>query len=206
MRTVVGVFSNEDEAKHVVGHLIEAGVPSDDIAVADALHAEGHEYSERNLAACGGMAPGWFMAWLVPLIAKRTFPAAVAFGATVGGVAGFVAGLVALRAGSPASLPVTLLAGVAVGAIFGAVIAGIYNMGVTHEEIALKDEAVREHGVVVAAHVDEVTADAACQLMEEHGARALRTEADVWKATGWTGTVVPDEPYPSDSTIRKHAA
>jgi hypothetical protein len=206
MRTVVGVFSNEDEAKHVVDHLIEAGVPSDDVAVADALRAEGHEYSERNLAACGGMAPGWFMAWLVPLVAKRTFPAAVAFGAATGGATGFLAGLIALRAGSPASVLVTLLAGVAVGAIFGAVIAGTYNMGVTHEEIALKDEAAREQGVVVAAHVDKVTADAAYQLMQEHGARALRADIDVWKATGWTGTVVPDEPYPSDSTIRKHAA
>ncbi len=206
MRTVVGVFSNEEEAKHVIDHLIEAGVPSDDVAVADAVKAEGHEYSERNLAACGGMAPGWFMAWLVPLVAKRTFPAAVAFGAAVGGATGFLAGLVALRAGSPASALVTLLAGAAVGAIFGAVIAGTYNMGVTHEEIALKDEAAREQGVVVAAHVDKVTADTAYRVMDEHGARALRVEADVWKATGWSGTVVPDEPYPSDSTIRKHAA
>lgn len=206
MRTVVGVFSNEDEAKHVVDHLIQTGVPSDDIAVADALRAEGHEYSERNLAACGGMAPGWFISWLVPLIAKRTFPGAVAFGTAVGGAAGFVAGLIALRVGSPATLPVTLLAGTGVGAIFGAVIAGTYNMGVTHEEKALQDEAVREHGVVVAAHVDKVTADATYRLMEEHGARALRVDADVWKASGYSGTAVPDEPYPSDSTIRKHAA
>jgi hypothetical protein len=42
--------------------------------------------------------------------------------------------------------------------------------------------------------------------MEEHGARALRTDTDAWKASGWSGTVVPDEPYPSDSTVRKHVA
>jgi uncharacterized membrane protein len=100
----------------------------------------------------------------------------------------------------------TVFAGVAVGAIFGALTAGMYNMGVTHEEIPLRAEAEREHGVVVAAHVDVATAPAAYKVMEEHGARALRADLDAWKASGWTGTAVPDEPYPSDSTIRRHAA
>ncbi len=206
MRTVVGVFSDRAVADRAVHHLIDIGVPSDDVTVADALKADGHEWSDRNLAACGGLSAGWFMAWMIPLLTKRTFPGATAFGAGVGGVTGFIAGLAALWIGSPAGATVTMLAGVTTGVVFGALIAGMYSLGVSHEEVPLQAEAVREHGVVVAAHVDKPTAEEAYRLMEEHGARALLTDEDAWKASGWGGTVVPDEPYPSDSTIRKHAA
>jgi len=202
MRTVVGVFSDRAEAEHVVRHLIDAGLPSDDVAVADPLKAEGHEWSERNIAACGGMSPGWFMAWLVPQVAKRMFPGAVAFGASIGGLAGLVAGFVALRVGTPAGPALTVFAGLGVGGIFGALIAGTYNLGVTHEEIPLQAEAVREKGVVVAAHVDEHTEAKVFKLMEEHNARALREDQDAWSASGWTGRSGPDVPYPSVTNIR----
>lgn len=206
MRTVVGVFSDRAETDHVVRHLIEVGVPSDDVTVADAVWAEGHEWSDRNLAACGGLSMGWFMAWMIPLLTKRNFRGATAFGAGIGGVIGFIAALFALWIGSPAGATVTMLAGVATGVVFGGLIAGMYSLGVTHEEIPLQAEAAREHGVVVAAHVDKPTAEVTYRVMEEHGARALRTDVDAWKASGWGGTIVPDEPYPSDSTIRRHAA
>jgi len=206
MRTVVGVFSDRAEADHVVRHLIEVGVPSDDVTVADAVRADGHEWSDRNLAACGGLSMGWFMAWMIPLLTKRNFRGATAFGAGIGGVIGFIASLIALWIGSPVSATVTMLAGVATGVVFGGLIAGMYSLGVTHEEIPLQAEAIREHGVVVAAHVAKVTAKVTYRVMEEHGARALRTDTDAWRASGWGGTVVPDVPYPSDSTVRKHAA
>jgi hypothetical protein len=206
MRTVVGVFPNRADADHVVDHLIHVGVPPDDVTVADAIAANGHEWSERNLAACGGLSMGWFMAWMIPMLTKRTFPGATAFGAATGAVGGAIAGLFAIGIGSPASAALTMFLGIATGVGFGALIAGIYNMGVTHEEIPLQAEAAREHGVVVAAHVDLPRADATYTLMQEHGARALRADADAWKASGWSGTAVPDEPYPSDSTVRRHAA
>lgn len=209
MRTLVGVFPSRADAEHVVGHLYAAGIPSDDISVADGVKAEGHEWSQRNLAACGGLSFGWFMAWLIPIVAKRGFGAATAFGAEVGGAAGLICGLVALavRGGNPivfGSELLTLLAAVAVGVAFGGLIAGMYNMGVSHEEVALQDEAVREHGVVVSAHVDAARTAEAIKVMTEHGARNLRADTDVWKATGWNGPHIADEPYPSDSSIRKH--
>lgn len=209
MRTVVGVFPSRADADHVVHHLHNVGVPSDDITVADADKADHREWSERNLAACGGLSAGWFMAWLIPLVANRSFPAAAAFGAAVGGTAGLIAGSFSLtvRPGNPilfGSALLTVIAAVAIGMIFGTLIAGVYNMGVSHEEIALQEEASREHGVVVAAHVDEHREAEAVKLMTEHGASNLRDDIDAWKASGWAGTYIPDEPYPSCSTIRKH--
>ena len=208
MRTVVGVFPSRAEAEHVVHHLCEAGVPSDDITVADSVKADHREWSDRNLAACGGLSAGWFLAWMIPLVAKRNLRGAALFGALIGGTAGVVAGFLALaaRGGNPlfGSSVLTILAPVAVGVFFGALIAGMYNKGVTHEEIPLQEEAIREHGVVVAAHVDTHRAVHAFQVMNEHGARQLREDVDAWRASGWKGRSVPDTLHPSDSTVCRH--
>ena len=208
MRTVVGVFSDRAEADHVVRHLTAVGVPSDDVTVADTLKADGHEWSG---AQPGGLR--WPLCRLVHGVDdssahETNLPGSDRMPGPGSAVStGFVAGLIALWIGSPAGATVTMLAGLAIGVTFGGLIAGMYRLQeLTHEEIPLQAEAARVHGVVVAAHVDKPTAEETYRLMEEHGARALRTDVDAWKASGWAGTLVPDEPYPSDSTIRRHAA
>ena len=208
MRTVVGVFPSREEAESVVRDLNKAGVPLDEVVIADSVTADGHEWSQRNLAACAGSSYGWLISWLIPMVAKRGFAAAAWFGAALGAGAGSLLGIVALRVGGGpivgGSVAATISAAAGIGLAFGAIIAGMYNMGVSHEEVALQQEARREHGVVVAAHVDVPRAAGAFSIMTEHGARCLRADIDAWKASGWSGTYVPDEPYPSDSTLRKH--
>jgi hypothetical protein len=209
MKTVVGVFPSRAEAENVARDLNAVGIPSDDVSIADGAHAEGHEWSQRNLAAAGGLSAGWFIAGLIPMVAKRSFSGAIRLGALIGGFAGVVGWLIAMaiRGGIPmvAGSPVATACGaVLIGAAFGGLIAGMYNMGVSHEDIPLGREAVREHGVVVAAHVDQPREPEALRVMTEHGARNLRDDADAWKASGWTGPHMKDEPYPSDSSIRKH--
>jgi hypothetical protein len=193
----------------VARDLNAAGIPSDDVRIADGAGAEGHEWSQRNIAAVGGLSFGWFIAGLIPLVAKRTFGAAAGIGASLGALAGFIAGLCALaiRGGTPliaGSGVLTVFATLCIGAAFGALIAGLYNMGVSHEEIPLRSEAVRENAVVVAAHVDSPRAPDALRVMTEHGASSLRADVDAWKASGWDGAHIKDEPYPSDSSVRKH--
>lgn len=209
MRTVVGVFPSRAEADDVVRELYKVGVPSDDVTVADSVSAQGHEWSDRNLAACGGLSFGWLISWLIPIVAKRGFSGAASFGAALGAGAGLLVGwtAVSVAGGNPlvgGSIALTVLAAAAIGLAFGAIIAGMYNMGVSHEEVPLQDEALRENGIVVAAHVDVPRAAHAFRVMTDHGGRSLRADIDAWKASGWSGTYIPDEPYPSDSTVRRH--
>jgi hypothetical protein len=77
-------------------------------------------------------------------------------------------------------------------------------MGVSHEKLALAVEAKKEHGVVVAAHVIELREPEAVKVMNEHGAKSLRADADAWMASGWAGAHPAEEPYPSDSEYRSH--
>jgi hypothetical protein len=209
MRTLVGVFPSRAEADRVARDLNALGIPADDVSIADGSGGDRREWSQRNIAAVGGLSFGWFLAALIPLVAERSRAAATVFGAMAGGSAGVLAGLAALaiRGGVPigAETPVVMvLVALVIGAAFGGVIAGLYNMGVSHEDVPLVKEAVREHGVVVAAHVDAPRAPEALLVMEEHGARNLRADADAWRASGWAGVHSVEEPYPSDSSVRSH--
>lgn len=209
MRTVVGVFPSMTEANLVAHDLNAIGIPADEVSIADGASASSHEWSQRNVAAMGGAAFGWFLAALIPVVAERGRSAATGFGASVGAVAGLVAGMAALavRAGEPiiaGSAIVTVLVALAIGATAGGLIAGMYSLGVSHEGIPLSDEAVREHGVVVAAHVFEAREPDALRIMKEHGARKARGGNDAWSASGWTGAHGIEKPYPSDSSVRSH--
>jgi uncharacterized membrane protein len=204
MRTVVGVFPSQQEADRVARDLNALGIPADDVSIADGTGRNRREWSQRNIAACTGASCGWLIAGLIPLIAERSRAAATGIGAAIGGLAGVIAGVIALAVHSGGNPFATVFAAVAVGAAFGAVIAAVYNAGVSHEDIPLDNEALREHGVVVAAHVDEPRAPKAVLVMNEHGARNLRDGADAWGASGWTGSHRAEEPYPSDSSVRTH--
>jgi hypothetical protein len=208
MRTMVGVFPSREEADRVAHDLNALGIPADDVSIADGTGGDRREWSHRNIAACTGASYGWFVAGLIPLVAERSRAAATGIGASVGGLAGVLAGLAALAIrGAPivaGSQVATVVAALAIGAGFGAAIAELYSMGVSHEDVPLDNEAVREHGVVVAAHVDLPRAPKALWVMNEHGARNLRADADAWSASGWTGAQWIEEPYPSDSSFRSH--
>jgi hypothetical protein len=209
MRTVVGVFPSREEAEHLAHDLKELGIPEDEVIIADSAGADNHEWSSRNLAACGGMAFGWFIAGLIPVMAERSRVAATLIGASVGSIAGLIGGLAVLvmRGGIPlfGGSPITMaLSVLATGALGGGLIAAVYSMGVSHEGKPLVVEAAREHGVVVAAHVDVPREPEILRVMNEHGARNSRAGADAWRASGWTGTHATEEPYPSDSSFISH--
>jgi hypothetical protein len=104
------------------------------------------------------------------------------------------------------SVIMTVLAALSIGAFAGGLITAVYSMGVSHEGIPLAAEAEREHGVVLAAHVDAPREPEALGVMSEHGARFTCIAADAWIASGWTGPHSAEKPYPSDSTFISHPA
>lgn len=97
------------------------------------------------------------------------------------------------------SVPVTLAVFAAVGAFLTAVMVAVFEMGRPHDEAPLYEEAVREKGVAVAAHVQEKAEPIAVRVLSEHGARDLHADAD----SAWT---LSDHPYPCDSTMTAHSA
>jgi len=115
-------------------------------------------------------------------------------------VSGFFAGLVLLAI--PGVGPIiaggaiaTVLTGIGIGAASGGLIGAFANMGISHDEAHLYEEAVRRGKVFVAAQVSEEMEPEAIRVMSEHGGRDIQDEAETWRATGWK------HPYPNDSSV-----
>jgi hypothetical protein len=213
MRTVVGVFASREEANAVLRDFNAIGIPPDDVAIAEAGQFSDHEkeWSSRNLSAAAASAWGWMFAGLIPEIAERDLPGATAFGAAIGAIGGAISGLafnlIRVNSVGATSVPLTsALVGLLIGGTFGGLASAYYNMGVSHERLALEHEAEVDRGVIVSAHVIDEREPEAFKVMNAHHARKTRADADSWLASGWTGAHPVETPYPSDSEYKAHVA
>ena len=213
MRTVVGVFASKEEAQAVLRDLNAIGIPPDEVAIAEGGESKDHEkeWSRRNISAAAASAWGWMFAGLIPAVSERNLPEATGLGAAVGAIGGAIAGFAfnAVRTqtvGAADHALISALVGAVIAGALGALAAAYYNMGVSHERLALEHEAEVDHGIVVAAHVIEERESDAVKVMTAHHASKTRADADGWLASGWTGAHPTETPYPSDSEYKAHAA
>jgi len=139
--------------------------------------------------------------------ASESTEAATASGASFGGGLGILASLAVLAI--PGAGPViagggmlAVLTGLGIGAVTGGFMGALRNMGISHEEAPLYEEAVRRGVLVLIAKVDDEVAAQAAGLMESAGGRDLHTEADTWRAGGWRGPHSDPHPYVLDDTIQ----
>ena len=216
MRTVVGVFPKKAEAESVRSEFNRIGIPPDEVMIVEGPDSpKNHEteWSDRQIAstAAAGSSFGWFVAGLAPVVAQRTLRGAILFGIALGGALGMlgvsaVARIHAHATHTPQQALLGAMAGLAIGGILGAWVSAFYNLGVSHEKIALHREAEASHGVALAAHVREDAEKAALNVLEAHHARNARAAKDVWEATGWKGGHPYQKPYPSYSEYSSHQA
>jgi uncharacterized membrane protein len=192
MKTVVGVFTSLLEAEGAARDLQTLGIPHVEISIVAGNDANRHkEYLEKAKRA------------------STSTGAAAASGASFGGGVGLVAGLVAMAI--PGVGPIiaggaltVLLAGLGIGAAGGGLIAAFLDMGISHEEAPIYEEAVRRGAVMLAVHVNDPAESDALAIMDRHGARDLRDEADTWQAAGWRGPRADPHPFVFDGTITSH--
>jgi hypothetical protein len=192
MRTVVGVFGSLAQAEETARDLENLGIPNANISIVAGNDANRHqEYLEKAKRA------------------STSAGAAAVSGASTGGGFGLIAGLIVLAI--PGVGPIiaggalaTLLTGLGIGAASGGLIAAFREMGISHEEAPVYEEAVRRGAVMLAAQVNDSMERDAVGIMERHGARHLRDEIDTWKDAGWRGPRADPHPYVFDDTIRSH--
>jgi hypothetical protein len=139
-------------------------------------------------------------------LSKRTDAAAARVGALRGAAFGLVLGglVLALPGVRPfviGSAILTLCATALVGAILISVMVMMDNMGEFHEEAALHDEAVRENGVVVAAHVSDEMVPEVLTTLWNNGAHHVQAGADVTRFE-WGRGYLYEHPYPCDSAVK----
>ncbi|GEM_PF-6574648 len=104
-----------------------------------------------------------------------------------GALGGFVAGVVVfgtLLWITGVQLFVLYAIGVALYTVGGAAVLAFWNMGVSHDEALLYEEALATGAVIAAIEVDEPMEEKVMHALEEHGARDV--QAGWWPPQGWT--------------------
>jgi uncharacterized membrane protein len=190
MKTVAALFPSLNEAGRAYEKLGQIGIPRESISLIAGNDNKRHdEYLKAARKA-----------------STSTAEAAVS-NASFGGGVGIVAMLIALSI--PGVGPIvalgpllTVLAGLGIGAATGGLIGALHNMGISHEEAPLYEEAVRRGAVIVVAKVDEQFEDEAVDAMKQNGGRDIRDESDTWGHGGWSGPAHDPHPYVSDSSKR----
>jgi hypothetical protein len=189
MTNIVAVFSTLSEAERALIDVRAQGIPKESVhLIAGNDKSQHDEYLDRaKEESTGGGTAAWN-------------------GASLGGGVGIVAGLVALAI--PGVGPIiaagplaTVLTGLGIGAAGGGLVGIFRNMGMSHEEAPLYEEAVRRGSILAVVQTDEERAGEIRKLMELHGARDVRNEADTWRQQGWSGPSADPHPFTSDDGI-----
>ena len=166
MNIVAGTFKSQEEARSALHDLAKHGVSPVRMNIIKPDDKKGFDREHRPTLA-----------------AMKT-------GAVVGAVFGVaVFGIILLVAGaSPLVMRymAIYLSGIAMFAAGGAAISACWNMGVSHDEALLYEEAKETNTVIAAVEVDAPMNELVVLAFEQHGARAVRKGN--WQPKGWKFT------------------
>ena len=159
MKTVRGVFHDDDQVRRAVERLLERSVPADEIEVT-VLDPSGSPMRDVPVEDESGVLHGALI------------------GAAIAGSLGFVAAVLALGLYAGWSQLLTgaglswMLRGALIGVVGGVPLGGILGMGRWRKNEELASEDLGSGSVVVDVHSDEL-ADLARQVLKEVGAERV---------------------------------
>jgi len=163
MQIVAGTFSTPEEARNALHDLEKQGIAPVNMNLIQADDTKGFEREHRSNRA------------------------AAFRGAWVGSLFGFVVfgGLLGITGTPIASLRffALYLGGIALCKVGGALIFALWNMGNSHDEALLYEEARNQHTVIAAVEVAEPFEEQVLLEMVVHGARDVR--AGNFPPEGW---------------------
>ena len=87
----------------------------------------------------------------------------------------------------------------------GGLLGTFKNMGISHEEAPLYEEAVRRGAVLAIGIVEDERAQEAVETMDARGGRDIRSEVDTWAETDWSGPKSRPSSLQFDDTSIAHA-
>lgn len=169
-KTVIGTYTNMEDAIDVVNKLVDAGFQRNSISLI--ANDPDKQYAGYVDGSMDDTAKG------------------AGIGAAIGGLGGLLLGLGALAI--PGIGPViaagplaAALAGAGIGAVTGGIIGALIDLGVPEESANMYAESVRRGNALVAAQVADNRVDEATRIMQHKGLIDIEREATGWRASGW---------------------
>ncbi|HKM39310.1 MAG TPA: general stress protein [bacterium] len=150
-KTVIGVFSREDSAKHAVQELRASGFGTNEISII--ARDRQSDSGEATMSEDGNLTTG------------------VTTGGILGGIAGLAAGVGALAV--PGIGPLVAagpLTGIISGAATGGIAGGLVDWGIPTDRSDFYEGKVREGRILTTIRTEEHKVDEAASILRHHGA------------------------------------
>jgi uncharacterized membrane protein len=192
METLIGLFTNYQDAEKALESLKEAGFKDEAITLLtrNSTYKNDPEETEskENLS--------------------RMASKNAASGGVIGGLSGLIVGLGAifvpglgpvLASGALATAIATTAAGAGIGAAAGGIVGALIGQGVSEEEAEVYAEGVKRGGLLIMVRVEDGRTEVANTLLKNANAVDLEKVADELRSSGWSrfeDTVEPDDTYP----------
>jgi len=163
MHIVAGTFSSKAEARTVLNDLEQLGIAPVNTRLIEGYDPKGFAREHRSTRAAAlrgavvGTLLGIFIFGALLLIARADF---------------FALRYLALY-----------LCGIAMCTAAGAAILACWNLGLSHDEALLFEEAKDKGTVIAAVEVSETMEEKVIHALEDHGARDVRS--GLWQPQGW---------------------
>ena len=150
-KTVIGVFSREDSAKHAVQELRTSGFGTNEISII--ARDRQHDSGETMMSEGGDLTSG------------------VTTGGILGGIAGLAAGAGALAVpGIGPLIAAGPLTGIISGAATGGIAGGLVDWGIPSERGDYYEGKVREGRILTAVRTKEQRVEEAASILRHNGA------------------------------------
>ena len=163
MHIIAGTFTSKGEARAVLSDLEQLGIAPVNTRVIEGYDPKGFAREHRPTRAAAlrgsfvGALAGVFIFGALLLIARANF--------------------LALR------YLALYLCGIAICTAAGAAILACWNLGVSHDEALLFEEAMDKGTVIAAVEVSDLMEEKVIHAMEDHGGRDVRS--GLWQPRGW---------------------
>lgn len=199
-QTVVAVYDSFESADRAIRALVDDGFSRADVGLA-ANDVRG-DYARLNptVAASEDVSGG----------------EGGSFGAVIGGITGAVAALTAIvipgigpviAAGPLIALlggATGAVVGGAAGAVTGGLAASLIHLGVPESEATYYGESVRRGNALVTVTVDnDADAETATNVLRRYNPVDVKSRANQWRESGWTGYDASAQPYTADELNRE---
>lgn len=191
--SVTALYDDLSTAQRVVEELVSAGVERNNISLIanDASRKYESYINDGNVDdVTGGEGAG--------------------FGAVVGAMIGLGAMLIpgigpVIAAGPLVAGLVGAGVGAAAGAVTGGIVASLVNLGVDEEVAGYYAEGVRRGGTLVTATTADSMQDRVMEIMNRHTPVDIKSRAEQWRSSGWTGFDENNTAYSMSEVERERA-
>jgi hypothetical protein len=185
MRTILGIFTDQDDANHAIDDLQDAGYDPRDVSIISRKRTDGVTDTGATVAegTAAGATTGAVAGGIAGLLSAYVLPGLGAF---------FIGGPIAAALGLTGAAALAV-SGAATGAAAGGILGALTGLGLSTEDAQKYEARINDGDILVAVPADAGEVAEVKRMLVAHGAEDIQTTSRSFNGYETTADEVADE-------------